>query len=75
MQKIERCEREKKNELKKREQKLFFNFLKNNKKCPYCNTKQNKIALEKPTTFVDGERKLTPIDLKIRLEKITNEDE
>ena len=74
MQKLERYEKEKKNELRKREMKLFSNALKNAKKCPYCNAKQAKIVLDKPTAFSENERKLSPIEIRLKLEKITDDD-
>ena len=43
-------------------------------KCPHCNAKQGKITIEKPTTFMDDEKKINPIELRIRLEKMADED-
>ncbi|HLC63209.1 MAG TPA: DNA-directed RNA polymerase subunit A' [Candidatus Nanoarchaeia archaeon] len=48
--------------------------LKTVSKCPRCETKQTKIKLEKPTTFVEGDVRLSPIEIQARLEKIPNED-
>jgi len=48
--------------------------LKNVSKCPRCETKQVKLKLEKPTTYAEGEVRLTPIEVHARLEKIPNED-
>ena len=50
--------------------------------CPYCGEQQLKINFEKPTTFSevmveDGkkvEHKLTPADIRARLEKVPDED-
>jgi len=42
--------------------------------CPHCNTKQEKIKLEKPYNFYEGEIRLTPIEIRSRLEKIPSED-
>lgn len=46
--------------------------------CPHCGEKQLKIKLEKPYSFYEerkeGVIKLTPIDIRDRLEKIPNED-
>ena len=47
--------------------------LKTRKKCPQCKKKQDKITLEKPTTFYDGENKLSPIEIRARLERIPDE--
>ncbi|HLC62949.1 MAG TPA: DNA-directed RNA polymerase subunit A', partial [Candidatus Nanoarchaeia archaeon] len=48
--------------------------LKTVSKCPRCETKQTKIKLEKPTTFVEGDVRLSPIEIQARLEKIPNDD-
>jgi len=44
--------------------------------CPYCGTEQIKIKLDKPTTFreVDDNHKLTPKEVRERLERISDED-
>src|SRR3989339_711101 len=42
--------------------------------CPYCKAKQFKISLEKPTTFLEEEKKLSPIEVRMRLEKIPEND-
>lgn len=36
--------------------------------------KQKKVTLEKPTTFMEGEKRLSPIEVRARLEKIPDED-
>jgi DNA-directed RNA polymerase subunit A' len=48
--------------------------LKTISKCPHCETKQKKIKLEKPTTFLEDEKRLNPIDVRARLEKIPDAD-
>jgi DNA-directed RNA polymerase subunit A' len=47
---------------------------KNRGKCPHCNAKQSLIKLEKPYTFYEDENKLSPIEVRARLEKIPDED-
>ena len=44
--------------------------------CPYCGAEQIKIKLDKPTTFreVDDNHKLTPKEVRERLERIPDED-
>ena len=46
--------------------------------CPHCGTKQYKIRLEKPTTFFEERKegivKLTPLDIRSRLERIPDDD-
>ncbi|MBC7218979.1 MAG: DNA-directed RNA polymerase subunit A' [Hadesarchaea archaeon] len=43
-------------------------------KCPHCGEKQAPIKFEKPTTFIEGKNRLTPSDVRERLEKITDDD-
>ena len=42
--------------------------------CPHCGAEQKKISLDKPTTFREEGRKLTPKEIRERLEKIPDED-
>ncbi|MFX1362231.1 MAG: DNA-directed RNA polymerase subunit A', partial [Promethearchaeota archaeon] len=46
--------------------------------CPYCEEEQYKIKLDKPTTYYEegetGSNRLTPRDVRLRLERITNTD-
>tara|TARA_Y100000310_G_C20701659_1_gene830561 strand:- start:3834 stop:6407 length:2574 start_codon:yes stop_codon:yes gene_type:complete len=44
------------------------------KKCPHCYTKQEPIKVEKPTTYMEGDRRVSPIEARSRLEKISSED-
>ena len=44
------------------------------KKCPYCGEELQKLKFEKPTAFVEGKNRLTPSDVRERLERITNDD-
>ena len=42
-------------------------------KCPHCKAAQGKISIEKPTTFLENEKRMNPIEIRIRLEKIPDE--
>ena len=44
------------------------------KKCPYCNTEQEKIKLEKPSTFRIGKRRLFPGEIREKLSKISDDE-
>ncbi|MFH1307647.1 MAG: DNA-directed RNA polymerase subunit A' [archaeon] len=44
------------------------------KKCPHCQSPQEKIKLEKPSTFHSGKRRIFPTEIRERFVKITNED-
>jgi len=44
------------------------------KKCPHCGAEQVEVKFEKPTFYYEGEHRLTPKDIRERLEKIPDED-
>ena len=44
------------------------------KKCPHCDHAQVKIKLEKPSTFYEDTRRVTPIEILERFEKLTDDD-
>ena len=44
------------------------------KKCPHCKASQNKITLDKPTTYFEDDRRISPIEIRSRLEKIPDDD-
>ena len=46
----------------------------NVKKCPHCNGKQYSIKLEKPLTFLENDKKISPIEIRTRFEKISDND-
>jgi len=43
-------------------------------KCPHCGEKQKELIFEKPTTIIEGGKKLNPEEIRERLEKILDED-
>jgi len=44
------------------------------KKCPYCGVKQEKIRLEKPSSFYLGKRRIFPTEIRERLVRISDKD-
>lgn len=44
------------------------------KKCPHCSSVQEKIKIEKPTTFHLGKRRMTPTEIREVLVKISDEE-
>ena len=59
---------------KKRTRKELLLFLKNAKKCPHCGSKQYSFKIEKPTSFVEGDRRLSTIEMQARFEKISDNE-
>ena len=54
--------------------RLLINKLKLIKKCHQCGEKQYTVKIEKPTTFVENDKKINPIQIKARFEKIPDGD-
>ncbi|HDP74066.1 MAG TPA: DNA-directed RNA polymerase subunit A' [Candidatus Woesearchaeota archaeon] len=48
--------------------------VKNVQKCPHCGAKKEKISLEKPYAFLEAGRRLNPVEIRARLEKISDDD-
>ncbi len=44
------------------------------RKCPYCNAIQEKIKLEKPSTFYLGKKRIFPTEVRERLSRISDKD-
>jgi len=59
---------------KKFGRKELLTFLKNAKKCPHCQAKQYSVKIEKPSSFVENDRRLSPIEIQARFEKISDDD-
>ncbi len=73
-EKLDEVEREQGIEERRKAIKTMITNLKTINKCPYCKSKQYKITLDKPTTFIENEKRLTPIEVRSRLEKIPDDD-
>ncbi len=54
--------------------KFIISSVRNLKKCPHCGGKQYVVKIEKPTTFLERDKRLSPIEIKSRLEKIPDKD-
>ncbi len=59
---------------KRKRVKSLIKSLRTIKKCPHCEAEQEKISLDKPTTFHEGDNRLSPIEIRVWLEKITDDD-
>jgi DNA-directed RNA polymerase subunit A' len=71
---LDQVENDEGSEARREKIKDIMGALKTVNKCPHCKAKQVKIALEKPTSFVENERRLSPIEVRARLEKIPDDD-
>ena len=74
LKKLEMAEREKRTKDKNKIVRAFVAKLKSIKKCAHCNIKQKKINLEKPSTVLEDTRRLTPTEIRARLERIPDRD-
>jgi len=52
----------------------FLAKVKKNSKCPHCSARQVAMSLEKPSRFMEGDKRVFPIEIRSRLEKIPDED-
>src|SRR3989344_4110299 len=57
-------------EIKRAKANSLINSVKNVRVCPHCKAKQSKVILDKPTTFVESDKRLNPIEIKTRFEKL-----
>ncbi len=71
---LERIEREEGPEARRMAVKALIEGAKTGGKCPHCKAKQAKVLIEKPTTFIEGDKRISPIEIRARLEKIPDED-
>src|SRR3989338_8273459 len=71
---LEKVGREEGFEARRKKIKTIDNKYKIKEKCPHCNTAQDKIKLEKPYTVYENEIRLSPIEIRARLEKISDEN-
>ncbi|MBI2109850.1 DNA-directed RNA polymerase subunit A' [Candidatus Woesearchaeota archaeon] len=69
-----KVEKERGLEAKRKVVKYVMGQMKIIKKCPHCKEKQYSIKVEKPTTLYENDKRLTPINIKARFERISNED-
>ncbi len=52
----------------------LLKYLKSIKKCPHCESKQTKVKLEKPYTFFEEDKRVSPIEILARFEKMPDGD-
>ena len=61
-------------EARRRRIKEIIAGLKTISKCPHCKAKQYKISLDKPYTYMENDKRLSPIEIRTRLEKLSDDD-
>jgi DNA-directed RNA polymerase subunit A' len=61
-------------DLRKLASKEIVASIRNVSKCPHCKAKQMKLSIEKPSTYMENDKRIFPIEIRARLEKITDED-
>ncbi|MBI2653020.1 DNA-directed RNA polymerase subunit A', partial [Candidatus Woesearchaeota archaeon] len=71
---LDQVEKESGVEERRQKVKEIIAGLKTINKCPNCKAKQKKISLEKPTTFLEEDKRISPIEIRARLEKIPDGD-
>jgi DNA-directed RNA polymerase subunit A' len=71
---LDQVEKEKGTEERRQKIKEAISNLKTINKCPHCKARQKKITLDKPTTFFEEDKRISPIEIRTRLEKIPDED-
>ncbi len=71
---LDQVEKESGVEDRRHKVKEIIASLKTTNKCPHCKAKQKKLSLEKPTTFIEEDKRLSPIEVRARLEKILDSD-
>ena len=74
MEELDKVEEESGVEKRRKSIKDVISKLKTINKCPWCKARQQKISLEKPTTFLENDKRINPIEIRTRLEKISDED-
>ena len=71
---LDAVEKEKGIEERRDKVKDVISTLKTVNKCPHCKARQKKVKLDKPTTFIEDEKRISPIEIRARMEKVTQED-
>lgn len=71
---IERAEKEGGIAAKRARIHKIVSSLKTTMKCPHCKARQYKVTLEKPSTFMENEKRLSPIEIRTRMERVTDSD-
>ena len=71
---IAKAEKEKGGEARRKKEAEIVASMRPITKCPHCSTKQAKIMISKPSSYMENERRLSPIEVRARLERIEDDD-
>ena len=71
---LERIEKEQGHSERRDRIKVIIRKLRKLMECPHCGAEQKKVSLDKPTNYMEEERRLSPIEIRSRLEKIPDGD-
>ncbi|MEA3378696.1 MAG: DNA-directed RNA polymerase subunit A' [Nanoarchaeota archaeon] len=74
LDKMKRCEQSENLPMLRKIIKLVKANAKTTKKCPYCKAKQEKIKIEKPSSYYEDGKRLSPIEVRARLARVPEED-
>ncbi len=74
IQLLDKIEKEKGSLQKKKKIKEIVTYLRKVTKCPHCKAKQIKIKIEKPYSLYEKDKRLTPLDIRAKFEKIPDKD-
>ncbi len=72
--KLDQLEKEKGFVARREKLREILNKAKANKKCSSCNGKKYTIKIEKPSNYYERDKRLTPTEVRYRLEKVSDED-
>ena len=74
LKEINAAEKDNQIDVRKLISKEIVASIRNVSKCPHCKAKQMKLSVDKPSTYLENDKRIFPIEVRARLEKITDED-
>ena len=70
---LDAVERDEGIEARRKAIKTLVGKMKSVGKCPWCKAKQGVITLEKPTSFLEDEKRISPVSVRARLERVPDD--
>jgi len=71
---LDEIERERGITARRKAIRTIINKIKNIKKCPHCEGKQYTIKIDKPSNYYERDKRLSPTEVRYRLEKVSDSD-